>query len=285
MSEENKNQISDEQIEESNLAKRLRSLEGETVEEKDEPLYKPKTLSEKISNYWYHFKWPTIIAGFFVLFAILCLVQMVTREKPDLYVMYTGPASLSPEGIVLIEDSFEIFDKDYNKDGKHTVSLLDIVALTDAQMEKLREESIKKAEASKGQEILEFNKQNIRNARQRFSNEIIAGESVICLLDPNMYEMIRDSGAFMSMSEVFGENIPDTFTAYDEYAVKLSSTSFSNFAGIKELPSDTLICIRRPSIIGAMTGKSKTEAKHAYHLEIFKDILSYKSSDSNVQAN
>lgn len=283
MSEENKNQNNNEQIEESNLARRIRSLEGETNEKKDDAIYVPKTLSEKISNYWYHFKWPTIIAGFFVLFAVFCLVQMITREKPDLYVMYTGPASLSPEGIVMIEDSFETFDKDYNGDGKHTVSLLDIVALTDAQMEKLREESIKKAEASKNDEVIEFNKQNVRNARQRFSNEIMAGESVICLLDPNMYEMVRDSGAFMKLTEVFGDDFPaDAFTVYDEYAIVLSSTDFGkNFAGVKELPHDTLICIRRPSIIGSIMGKSKAEAKHSYHLDIFKDILSYKSSESS----
>lgn len=286
MSEENKNQNNGEEIEESNLAKRLRSLEGETKETENEIIYQPKTIAEKISNYWYHFKWPTIIASFFVIFAIFCIIQMSTRQNPDLYIMYTGPISLSPEGVITIQDSFETFDKDYNSDGKHVVSLLDIVAMTDAQMDKLREESIKQSQLSGNDEVLDFNKETIRNARQRFSNEIIAGESVICLLDPNMYEMVRDSGAFMTLSEVFGENIPDTFTAYDEYAVSLASTSFGkNFAGVKELPSDTLICIRRPSIIGSIMGKSKAEAKHTYHLDIFKAILSYESSDSSVQAN
>ena len=99
MSEENKNQNNSEEIEESNLAKRLRSLEGETKETGNEIIYQPKTIAEKISNYWYHFKWPTIIASFFVIFATFCIIQMVTRENPDLYVMYTGPVSLSPNGI------------------------------------------------------------------------------------------------------------------------------------------------------------------------------------------
>lgn len=264
-----------EEIEESNLSKRIRSLEGEEEPAEDiSALYAPKTIGDKISNFWYHFKWPFVVSGFLAVVIIFCVVQIFTKEKPDLYIMYAGPASLTPHGIALVEESFETFDSDYNNDGKSVASLLDLVVYTNEQIDELRAESVEKKEP------IVFNTQTIYTARQRFSAEITTGDTVICLLDPNMYESVYTAGGFMPLSEIFGE-LPENVEAYDDCAIVLSSTDFGKkFSGVNELPYDTLICVRKVSTMGIFKGIEKVKAAHAHHVEVFRDIISYTSSDS-----
>ncbi|MBR4882161.1 MAG: hypothetical protein IKU19_09510, partial [Clostridia bacterium] len=235
-------------------------------------LYAPKTVKDKMSNFWYHFKWPFLVGGFLAIVILFCVVQLFIKEKPDLYIMYAGPASLTPQGITLIEESFETFDSDYNEDGKSIASLLDLVVYTNEQIEELRAESVEK------EEPIAFNTQTIYTARQRFSAEISTGDTVICLLDPHMYESVYEAGGFMPLSEIFDE-LPEGVEAYDDCAILLSSTDFGKkFGGVNELPYDTLICVRKISTMGIFKGIEKVKAAHEYHVGVFKDIVSYTSA-------
>ena len=263
-----------EEVEESNLSKRIRSLEGEEAPAEDiSSLYAPKTFKDKLSNFWYHFKIPFLVAGFLAIVILFCVVQLFTKENPDLYIMYAGPASLTPQGINLIEESFETFDSDYNDDGKSVASLLDLVVYTNEQIEELRAESVEK------EEPVVFNTQTIYTARQRFSAEISTGDTVICLLDPHMYESVYAAGGFMTLDELFDE-LPEGVEAYDDTAILLSSTDFGKkFGGVNELPYDTLICVRRVSTMGVFKGMEKIKAAHEHHVNVFKDIVSYTSAE------
>ena len=41
-----------------------------------------------LDNFWYHYKWPTIIAAFFIAVFAICIAQAVTRSEYDMYVRY-----------------------------------------------------------------------------------------------------------------------------------------------------------------------------------------------------
>ena len=50
-----------------------------------------------LDNYWYHYKWPTIITSFILIVAIVCTVQACTKEEYDITVVYAGRQYLSAE--------------------------------------------------------------------------------------------------------------------------------------------------------------------------------------------
>ena len=43
----------------------------------------PKGFKGKWANYWYHYKWVTLISLFALVVLIVILVQMFSREKED----------------------------------------------------------------------------------------------------------------------------------------------------------------------------------------------------------
>ena len=42
-------------------------------------------------NYWYYYKWPVILAVFFVVVIVFCVVQSESREDADAYILFAGP--------------------------------------------------------------------------------------------------------------------------------------------------------------------------------------------------
>lgn len=269
-------------IEESNLAKRIRGLDGaDSLEEQpDVILDKPKTFREKLANYWYHYRWPTLIGVVLLAFATVCMIQITSKTEADIYILYAGPASLTPEGITSIQNDFAVFDNDRNGDGKHVVSLLDLVVYTEAQMAEL------KAEAEENGEAIQFNESMIRQERERFSSEIMIGDSLLCLLDPHMYESVHDAGGFQPLSEILTD-IPAGVEVYDDCAVVLSSTDFGKyFSGVSNFPADTLLCVRRTNTLqGTFGSREKAEALQKYHADLFKSIVTYQSANHASASN
>ncbi|MBR6681499.1 MAG: hypothetical protein IKL40_00770, partial [Clostridia bacterium] len=87
-----------------------------------------------LDNYWYHYKWHTILISFAAVFLIVCVTQFATKEKVDAYVMYAGEKSFSVSELYSMEDAFEMVATDYNDDGKKTVKMTDITVMTDEQI-------------------------------------------------------------------------------------------------------------------------------------------------------
>ena len=50
----------------------------------------PSTLKEKLQNFWYHYKWHSIVALFLAVAILICSLQFCKKEKYDAYVAYIG---------------------------------------------------------------------------------------------------------------------------------------------------------------------------------------------------
>ena len=50
-----------------------------------------------LDNYWYHYKWVTIVVAFFIIVFSVCTLQMCSKEKNDLIIVYAGEAFVSSE--------------------------------------------------------------------------------------------------------------------------------------------------------------------------------------------
>ena len=72
-----------------------------------------------------------------------------------------------------------------------------------------------------------------------------------------------DEDAFLNLREYARDGVE----YYSDSAIRLSSLDASRLSGFSSLPEDTLVCIRRPSILG---GKSK---EHQAYLENAQKML------------
>ncbi len=278
----------------SNEAKRLKSLGVDLEQEQETGPGKPKTFRDKVSNYWYHNKWTTIIVVLFVFFAVVATAQLIGRESPDVYVIYAGPCYINADANLSVRQAIKAcMTEDYNGDGKLGVVFTDITYMNTQQLEQVAAEA--KAQGVNIALDLEGN----RNAYQKFNNEIFAGDSIICFLDAGLYQTLVEAGGLLSAADIWPDGVPDDAleAAVDEtgaligggadpskvYGFQYSALAFGQYYGSATgLPGDTVVCIRRVSTMSFFKGKAKTEKVHEYHVGVFKNIIDFTPPDTET---
>lgn len=94
--------------------------ESEPDSEEEPP--QEMTFWKKIENFWYHYKWVTIITAVVVIFGGYMIFDIVTKKKPDLTIIATPDNGISYRAEEL-ENFFEGFCDDINGDGEVYVSV------------------------------------------------------------------------------------------------------------------------------------------------------------------
>ncbi len=223
-----------------------------------------------LDNFWYHYKWVTLVTAFFTVTLLIIIIQMITKTNPDSNILYGGPAVLTANQTKEIENAFNaLLPEDFNGDGEKITSLQAITLMTKEQIAKAE------AEAAENSSVFVYNPQSLENNKTSFSTQLFSGEYVICLIDPEQYKNAYKAGGFAPLSELFGENnIPEY--AYDDCALLLSETNFSKFfTAMSVFPDDTLICVRKMSSVSAIKGKSKAEREYNNQLRLFYSIIAF----------
>ncbi len=216
-----------------------------------------------IENYFYHYKWITVFGAFFLIVAIVCIVQLANNNSYDSYIMYAGPYELSHKQVLDIQKEFEPFVEhkdDEGSDKKVNVAMRELFVMSPEEITKFEEEN----------EGYEANVTLISNNMQVFDNEILSGEATICLLSPFLFERVCKAEGFLPVTEYVGDADVEL---YNEYGVLLSSTEFGNLGVLSNLPDDTIFCVRRVSTIASLFGKKEAERNHARNLEAARAIF------------
>lgn len=223
-------------------------------------------IKKWLENYWYHYKWTTIITAFFVFVLGIGIFQMCTREDYDIDILYTGPAMLSTEEKRDLASAFaSVMPSDYNDDGEKTVMINDITILSDEQIAE------KEAEAKAESDQLYYDYSSREDAISRVGTLLTTGETVICLMDQYMYDKYKSDGAFVALEELL-DSKPEY--AIDDYSVYLMDTPFGQyFSACMALPSDTILCVRRSSVF--FTGKKSAEEQYQLSIETFKNLFTF----------
>lgn len=243
---------------------------------------RPTTFLKWIENFWYHYKWHTIIALFFAVLLIVLIVQIAGREKYDISVIYCGPEKLDGEDLEKISAAFsEIMDEDYNGDGKMNAITFGEYILSPEQQKELAEEADRlNDELSQGSDdggkkveyVFLYTAQDHNAALNNVTTLVTTGEAVICLMDKYTYDIFNDNGAFASLSDVLGYK-PEY--ALDDCSVYLKDTDFGKYfkSSFDLLPDDTILCIRKKATVGVSRGFDEV---YAAHIEIFERIFEFK---------
>lgn len=228
---------------------------------------------KKLDNYWYHYKWRTIIALFVLIAVIICTVQMCGKKKYDLEVMYAGPYVFKSDGQAAadIESAVEGCVT-----GEEKISVNLVSYWVDEELN-----------AQAGADLA-FMRSNSLSNEKAFRDEIVAGNVSIYLLSPYLFHMADDEGAFVDLTgylpewagngaQIFARNEDNKL---NRRGILVKKTPFGTLPGISSLPDDTILCLRNVSSIGSIFGLRKAEDRFAECEEIFRAIMNYTKEDN-----
>lgn len=223
-------------------------------------------VSEKLSNFWYYYKWHTLVAVFVVIVAVVLIVQCCSREKYDIYILYAGDKSISnssqdgniSERMKFI-NSFGTVCSDFDGDGKISIAFKPLYR-PDA------EEIARREEAG-----LEIPDSLIREDGETLSSLIAQSDYYLLFLDYAVFKEYAESTDMLGSVEGY---LPSGFEGTtvrvkNSSGVYLKDTGFYEMEGIRDLPSDTVICIKYANAFASDADREKREEAIA----VFKKIL------------
>ena len=219
----------------------------------------PTTAKEKAQNFWYHYKWHSIVAIFLVVTLVICSLQLCGRGKYDAHILYAGSRNIgrtAADGdvaeIVTVRSSLKKVTDDFDENGEISVNFTNLYYMT----------------AEEAANAGDYNDALLATDQKTLSTVLSHSDYYFMLISVGVYEeyhKVGDEEMFIDLTDFASYNADAEY--YAPNAIYLSSIDASKLPGISNLPDDTLICIRQTSVMG---GKSK---EHLQYLEDAKKIL------------
>ena len=220
-----------------------------------------------LENYWYHYKWHTIVALFFAFTLLFCLVQCVKREEPDLLLVAAGDVAFTDtDARDALVAAFGAVAPEKGKDGKQKVEVSHYTIFSPEQMTALSTDE--NGEYSPATfTALKLSSQTEYDA---FTSFRMTGESCLYLVSDYIYENSNLKEYAVPLSELF-EETPDG--ALDEYSVRFSDLAFSRYyAACKGVSGDFRLVLTKPLVVG----KASKEAVYNAYTALFCAIVSFE---------
>lgn len=242
-------------------AMRILRAKGEDQQNQYETKYTGKKVG-RLENFWYQHKWHAGLSIFGLVIAVVLVWQIVTYVAPDVYIMYTGPVAFVGSRYTELEEAITQVMDDYNGDGEKAISFTDNTYLTEEQIAEKQEEGGYQPDY-----------EGLSASYSRFQMEITAAKHMLCMLDPALHAQIRDMEGFMPLSDIFGEELPES--AADEYGIRLGDTAFYRyFSGAQMMPADTILAVRSSDAPGIQGDEKKLEELDR-HVQLLRAIVEF----------
>ena len=225
---------------------------------------KNNKLLSWLDNFWYHYKWRTIIIAFVVIVLGVCLINLLTTPKSDILITYAGPKEFvtAPEEKAAINSALsDVSAKIYGDEAQASLNSFLIYS----------KEQIKDIESEldeNGNQKYKVDTAFITSELNSFDEYSKSGSSFILLLDPSIYQRLLDQSGeaerLVELSAIYGST-PDG--ANDKYSVRLGDTKlYQNVAELRALPADTIVCLHGKLIL------SVSQKEYNKQLEVFKEL-------------
>ena len=212
-----------------------------------------------LDNYWYHYKWPTIIVAFFLIIGTISIVQLANKETYDAYVMYVGDATILDTQYYDILDSLKKVSKDYNGDKEHKVNFAKSAFISDPENDMAS---------------------TVNAGTIQFLTNMSVQPYYLYLMSPTVYEMYKE--VFIPISELvandenFTKDVPEDWF-YDDTAIYFNKTDYANsFVGVNDLGEDTLLVIKMVPFSYSKSTDKAERAAYQNHCDMLNNILSYR---------
>ena len=217
-------------------------------------------IKGKIKTFFTYYKWHVLIALFFTLTLTVMVVQMCTREKYDICVMYAGNTILGDNASAQLETAFQSLGAEDEK----TV-LYELVIMNDEEIGKAYE---------KGYTATSVSPETVRKHKEALAFNVMSDEYFILMLSPDCYEIMKSNNALEKLSDIGVAEFDGT--AIDEYGIELHSLQFAKeYVGFQALPKDTIVCFKRISEMNS--DRAEKVEKRTHDIEIFKKMTEFAS--------
>ena len=217
-------------------------------------------------NFWYHYKWQTIIAAVGLFAVLFCTLTMCRRKEPDFYFYYAGQGEFSGDEQRAIVSSLS---KAAGEDGRDAeVSVTFLFLMTNDQIKRFGEEH-----AGDG---LSVNGGQIGQNRELLSNEIMTGNALIMFFDPEVLaETQASSDAFLPIRSYAPADTPEEAFS-GEYGIDLRYTVFAADPAFAAFPEGTVVAIRNGISALALFQREEALENRARYETLLKKWLSVK---------
>ncbi len=249
-------------------------MEMENYPKKTGANEKKLSFFDWLDNFWYHYKWHSIVALFLIFAISVCSFQMCQKESYDIHVLYSGSYEINrksvdgnaPEYKIMLSSLGRITD-DFDDNGEVSVTLKDLFMLSSEEIQKVESEN----------EDYEVNYALLNENKQILRDTMMYSSYYVCLLSPAVYNEYKTVDG-VEMFEPLGAHITENSEVefYDASAVYLSSTRFYSLPGVSSLPKDTLVCLRSPSVFASHFNKKDTERDYERGKATVIKILNYE---------
>ena len=214
----------------------------------------PKTAKEKRKNFWYHYKWATIITVVAVIFVTYLMVDLFTKPKYDLTVigMSTYQFAIDKEAQA---KSFQPFATDYDGNGEVsvTVDAIDMYDTTNT--------------------YATYNPQLVQASSVKMVGALQTFEGFIFVLDQYTYDRIitnsdgsKAEDVFLDLSQYTASN-----SAFQGDKLYLKGTKLAESWGLKEVPDDLFLCLRDYTTYEKQ--KEKIQKQYEYEKSVFEKLI------------
>lgn len=183
-----------------------------------------------LENVWYHYKVPIVIALVLLVALTVCIVQCARRApEPDYILCYAGEASLLPT--------------------KNNTVAADMTASAESLLESGGQRigngiRIDSWQVRKGAVLDSYNKDSI----QSLQNELSTPIAYLYLLSEHTFDVytVTQGGRLVVPVAEYLPADGTVETTPDGYGVYLRSTPAASLPGFRDLPEDTVLCLRIP---------------------------------------
>lgn len=197
-------------------------------------------FKERLANFWYYYKWHSIVALILVFAVSVCTLQMCQNTSPDIYVMYAGGKSfLQKSGEdadvsahVAAQSSLKRFTGDYNGDGRVEVEFEAYYIPTAKEI----------AEIEKNNGFVD--KSFVNQNKKDFNEMVMYGDYLILIMSEELFRDTYTNSAANPFASLRGYTENDSLEFVNDYAVYLRSTALGKMPEFNLLPEDTVIAFR-----------------------------------------
>lgn len=234
-------------------------------------------FAKRIENFWYHYKWHTIVSAIIVAVIVICTVQMCSKPTYDVHILYAGDERLSS---VRIDGDISEYEKtasalkavtpDTDGSGEVLLNFLNLFVANEDELLALEERG-----------------ENIENVSGLISED--SDTLSFNMISGDYYLLFLSERLFLEYDSEYGDSI---FVALSDYAtasdVKFagvgargiyldSFASFASLEGISQLdPADTVVCLRKINDVTVGVNKAKHKESFSAAEAVLKNIISYK---------
>lgn len=230
-----------------------------------------------LDNFWYHYKWHTIVTVFIVVVLGVCVVQACTSQKNDVIFTYAGPKEFVTKPDEKIALNSALSDVTRNVYGEDANAVLQSFLIYSGK----QIEEIEKDNYISESEKYQFPTADNMREKEAFDKFFISGASYIYLLDPSIYKELitknEKNQIFVKLSDIYGVT-PNG--ALDEYSVRLGDTEiYKTVPELAVLPPDTVMCMQSPREY------LPNQKEYKMQMDVFKDFATIVNDEEDKSVN